>query len=583
MVKHYKNNAKGYLRGGKVHQLMGNDVKALQFYDAGLKIIDKDDKLRNVMKQMHETVSSRISKRQRTRSGETSSNPSNSDPLKYDMMQLPVEIVELILRHISFPQIVRLQQVCRSWQTFILDSPRLWSILDFRQCNKKSIRRSTLAKCLLRARFSVNELYLYNIWPRDANFIGNAITPYLKNSRLQVLHVDFNVNVFLPSKYGPLSDTDWAFFSNLTVLKIGGCEVLESEELVGMICQARFPSLRVLHFYGSTTTRPKMFVCLSELDMNFKPTNLQSLMIENSGPGMMTHTEDLAAFLQLFPRLISLYLSNFVISSREIADRSFDLATMTPQLVEFSLIHCLLYVTPTVPPTCQKFAISDSAVTPRTTTRQDNGVEVYSDDGSRVANPDEYRNLRHLDISSNTLIKDQDILGTLSRCDGRLLQRLDMHACPKITANTVPKIARICPALRVLLIGHNSWLNDSGLAALHTLRELEYLDISFTDVTFEGMLLFLAGLTGSDVDTNGKRIVMPHTTLTTRIQERVHKSRCPDGSSLTLPLKTLVMNSCTGVSLQSSNWIRRLGVHVDHDLSTMYDYINRSKKKRKAY
>ncbi|KAJ8099351.1 hypothetical protein POJ06DRAFT_198970 [Lipomyces tetrasporus] len=582
MVKHYKNNAKGYLRGGKVHQLMGNDVKALQFYDAGLKSIDKNDKLRTVMKQMHETVSSRISKRQRTMSGEALSNPKKSEPRKCDMMQLPVEIVELILRHIPFPQIVRLQEVCRSWQSFILNSPRLWSILDFRQCNKKSIRRSTLWNCLLRAGGSVNELYLYNIWPRDASLIGNAITPYLKKSRLQVLHVDFNINVFLPSRRGhALSDTDWASFSNLTVLKIGGCEVLEEEELVEVICQARFPSLRVLHFYGSTVTRPKSFLCLSELDIKLRPTNLQSLIIENSGPGMLTHTEDLVAFLQLFPHLISLYLSNFVISGRETANRHLDFATITPQLVEFSLIHSLLYVTLTVPPTCQKFAIPDSALTPRTTTRQDNGVEVYSDDGSCVANPDEYRNLRHLDISSNTVIKDEDILGALSRCDGRLLQRLDMHACPKITANTVPTIARICPALRVLLIGHNSWLNDSGLAALHTLRELEYLDISFTDVTFEGILLFLAGLTESDVDANGKRIIMPHTTLTARIQERVHKCRSSDGSSLVLPLKALVMNSCTGVSLQSSNWIRRLGVHVDHDVSTMYDYINRSKKKRK--
>ncbi|KAK9376026.1 uncharacterized protein V1513DRAFT_457397 [Lipomyces chichibuensis] len=580
MVKKDRKNAKGYLRAGKVHQLMGNDLKARQFYEIGLKNVDKNDKLQSVMKQMHETVSRRLSRREKPRSGETLLDPNDSEPRNrqsFDLMQLPVEIIEIIFRYIPFNELVRLQNVSKSWRMFMLNNPIVWSVLDFRQCNKKSIRCSTLRKCLHRAQGSVRELYLYNIWPRDASTIGNEIMPYLLTARLQVLHVDFNINIFSSSNRGnAMSDTQFSAFRNLTVLKLGGCEALESKELVELLCQSTFPSLRVLHFYGSALTRPKSFPTLSKWDNNFKPSNLRSLIIENSGAGMITDTEDLVAFLTLHPHLVSLSLSHFVVSNSAATNRFIDLASMAPHLIELSLIHSLFASAPTVPSTCQKFAIPDSCLKPRTTTRQNNGVEVYSDDSSCVANPDEYRNLRHLDISSNTILSDQDLSGVLSRCDGSLLQRLDMNACPKITAGSVSQIAKMCPALRVLLIGQNSWLNDTALAALNGLRELEYLDISSTDVTFTGVLLYFAG---SDIDANGKRI--PLTTLAAKIQERVNRYRASGDIGLRLSLKTLVMNSCTGVSLQSSNWIRSLGVHVEHDLSSMYDYTNKNKKKRK--
>ncbi|KAK9356796.1 hypothetical protein V1523DRAFT_99687 [Lipomyces doorenjongii] len=580
MVKKYRKNAKGYLRAGKIYQLMGDDVKARQFYEVGLRNVDKNDKLQSVMKQMHQTVSWRLSKREKARSGETLSDPNDSElrnQQAFDLMQLPVEIIEIIFRYVPFNQLVRLQNVSKSWRMFMLNNPMMWSVLDFRKCNRRSIRCSTLRKCLHRAQGSVSELYLYNIWPRDADIIGNEIVPYLLTAGLQVLHVDFNINIFLSSNRGhAMSDTQWRAFRNLTVLKLGGCEALESKELVELICQSTFPSLRVLHFYGSALTRPKSFPSLSKWDTNFKPSNLRSLIIENSGAGMITDTEDLVAFLTLHPHLISLSLSHFVVSNSSSTNRFIDLATIAPHLVELSLIHSLFTAAPTVPPSCQKFAIPDSCLKPRTTTRQNNGVEVYSDDSFCVANPAEYKNLRHLDISSNTILTDQDFLGVLSRCDGTLLQRLDMNACPKITTGRVSQIAEICPALRVLLIGQNSWLTDAALAALHGLRELEYLDISSTDVTFTGLLLYFAG---SDIDANGKRI--PLTTLAARIQGRVNRYRTSGDIGLRLPLKTLVMNSCTGVSLQSSNWIRSLGIHVEHDLSSMYDYTNKNKKKRK--
>ncbi|KAK9369605.1 hypothetical protein V1509DRAFT_652343 [Lipomyces kononenkoae] len=582
MVKKYRTNAKGYLRAGKIHQLMGNDLKSHSLYQQGLKNIDNNDTLYGVMKQMHDTVSLRLSRRrQRQRQREAARpddnglEPRNPTQSSCDMMQLPVEIIEKILTYIPFTQLVRLQNVSKSWRSFLQKNATVWSVLDYRQCNK-SIRFSTVRKYLQRARGSVVELYLYNVWPQDGDIIGNEIAPYLSNARLQVLHVDFNMNIFSPSIRGhAMLDAHWRAFSNLEVLKLAGCEALESNELVQVICQARLPSLRVLHFYGSALTRQKCFPGLSKWETShFKPTVLQSLIIENSGGSMMTTADDIVAFLALHPQLISLSLSHFVVSSSG-SMPTINLANIG-HLVEVSFTNCWFSSTPILPPSCQKFAIPNSSLTPRTT-RQSHGVELYSDDSDMIANPDEYRNLRHLNISSNTCLTDQIFRLVLSRCDGALLQRLDLNSCPKITTASVFDIAETCPALRVLLIGQNSWLTDAGLAALHGLAELQYLDISSTDVTFTGVLRLLAG---SDIDANRKRI--PLTSLVAKTQDRVNRYRKSDGDvGLRLPLQTLVMNSCTGISMQSSNWIRSLGVHVEHDLSSMYDYTNKNRKKRK--
>ncbi|KAK9238194.1 hypothetical protein V1525DRAFT_342213 [Lipomyces kononenkoae] len=583
MVKKYRTNAKGYLRAGKIHQLMGNDLKARNVYQEGLKNIDSNDKLYGVMKQMLGTVSLRLSREQRRRAATSDPNdvqqPRNPRQPR-DVMQLPVEIIEKILRYIPFTQLVKLQNVSKSWQKFLLNNATVWSVLDYRQC-KKSIRCSTVRKCLQRAKGGVVELYLYNVLPQDDSIIGNEIAPYLLTARLQVLHVDFNVNIFLPSKRGhAMLDTQWRAFRNLTILKIAGCEMLESKELVEVICQAGLPSLRVLHFYGSAVTIPKRFPQLSEWNTtSFKPTILRSLIIDNSGGPMMTPTDDILMFLRLHPELISLSLSRFVLLSTPSLS-TIDLANITPHLVELSLTNCSASSTPIVPPTCQKFVIANSSLIPRTTARHSNGVEVYSDGlNNIVPNPDEYRNLRHLDASSNNMLTDQDFGRVLSRCDGTVLQRLDLNGCPKITTASVFQISEFCSALRVLLIGQNSWLTDNGLAALHGLCELQYLDISSTDVTFTGVLRLLAG---SDIDADGKRI--PLTKLVARIQDDVKTFRKSAGDAgLRLPLQTLVMNSCTGISLQSSNWIRSLGVRVEHDLSSMYDYTNRNRKKRSLY
>lgn len=58
------------------------------------------------------------------------------------------------------------------------------------------------------------------------------------------------------------------------------------------------------------------------------------------------------------------------------------------------------------------------------------------------------------------------------------LKELDVSMCPWVTNDNIGKLFEICPHLNSLIISSNSQLNYKGWTALHSLVELESLDIS---------------------------------------------------------------------------------------------------------
>ncbi|KAK9237128.1 hypothetical protein V1525DRAFT_404681 [Lipomyces kononenkoae] len=107
-------NAKGYILAAKAHMGLKDDVAAVGTLALGLKsALQQED----IWKTMREVLDSREKETAKTK-----------DPEK----RLPLELFQRVLKHLPFRQLVRAQCVCRSWRVVILNTPELWTTLDFR-------------------------------------------------------------------------------------------------------------------------------------------------------------------------------------------------------------------------------------------------------------------------------------------------------------------------------------------------------------------------------------------------------------------------------------------------------------------
>ncbi|KAI4148317.1 MAG: hypothetical protein L6R39_002812 [Caloplaca ligustica] len=115
MVSDYKSSCTGYLRTGKILQLLGKDTTALGIYQYGLRNVPPSDTDFKILRQMHDGLS------------RSCIFGKAKDPLAV----LPAEIAEMVLSYFDFRQIVSLARVSRTWQAYLTSMPSLWTELDF--------------------------------------------------------------------------------------------------------------------------------------------------------------------------------------------------------------------------------------------------------------------------------------------------------------------------------------------------------------------------------------------------------------------------------------------------------------------
>lgn len=127
-IRMFEKDPTGYLRAGKVLQLMSKTDIALSIYKHG---ISKKVKNADLLQKMHDKLLLSLA-------------PAKAaDPFA----QLPIEIVEMILSYLNFRQIVYCTRVSKQWKMFIDSLPGLWMDLDFSEA-KKSIRPAFLSHCI---------------------------------------------------------------------------------------------------------------------------------------------------------------------------------------------------------------------------------------------------------------------------------------------------------------------------------------------------------------------------------------------------------------------------------------------------
>ncbi|KAK9466642.1 hypothetical protein V1512DRAFT_207785 [Lipomyces arxii] len=545
IIKMYPRSAQGYLRAGKVSQLMGQLNRAHRIYQAGLARIGQDSKHVLILVEMRDAVVCRIA-----RAGTELPAP------RVDMMHLlPPEITELILLQIPFRDRVKLQGVCKTWWTYIQSQPRLWADADFRKCNRqRKVSMSVLNKALVRTRGMLSELYLYNVELFDATTFTKTLVSAGKGGNFKVLQFDPAYDFLIPDNK-LLVDV----LRNLKVLNVGA---KATDKVFNMISTGSLPNLKVLNLYGPATpiVQRQPHVCsIGNLMPYQQPTKIESLTIDCTGRAQMgkLSAAEFWPFMQNFPELINLTLLNFYVSERLCAQFN----ETNPKLKTVDLSFSRMEVPPVYGPGLEKLALRDSDIAPETVISSSTGMVMYSH-SRRPAVPNEFTSLRHLDLSRCKRLTGARLMSTLVRCDPAVLVRLELESCAMLTKADMQHVVRTCANLQVLNLFQCVWVDDHVMLLLNSLKQLIYLDVSATNVTFAGIVMMFVG---NGRDTNNKLIPIM------KLVERMTAM----ASTNDIRLKELIIDNCFKISEQSVDWIKTLGVNVYHDVTDTYEIDRR--------
>ncbi|CAG8660160.1 29364_t:CDS:2, partial [Racocetra persica] len=116
-----KTSAKGYLRAGKVYRLLGQNAKALEIYNNGIKEVKPNDQLLHILH--------RFAKEMQENSQESTVNKSTKT---CDIVVMfPIELTHEIFESLPLASLCKASTVSKRWRHFIINSQSLWKNLDF--------------------------------------------------------------------------------------------------------------------------------------------------------------------------------------------------------------------------------------------------------------------------------------------------------------------------------------------------------------------------------------------------------------------------------------------------------------------
>ncbi|CAZ80014.1 unnamed protein product [Tuber melanosporum] len=131
----------GYLRGGKVLQLLGRDGDAIRLYEYGINKLPSGGGVgRERLEAQVRRVRSRITRREAM-----TSERKHRDPFT----ALPSEVAQIVLLHLPFHTLMLARGVSRGWRVFIESVPATFATMDLREA-RRSVGSGTF-KALVRA------------------------------------------------------------------------------------------------------------------------------------------------------------------------------------------------------------------------------------------------------------------------------------------------------------------------------------------------------------------------------------------------------------------------------------------------
>ncbi|KAI5201352.1 hypothetical protein E4T39_05204 [Aureobasidium subglaciale] len=292
-IRMFEKDPTGYLRAGKVLQMMQKTDVALSIYKHGISKKVKDVEL---LQKMHNKLLLSLA----------------PDKAADPFAQLPIEIVEMILSYLNFRQTVYCTRVSKQWNVLINSLPGLWMNLDFSEA-KKPVKSAFLSRCINTSRRKVISATLKHI--KDSEKVIKALAqscPEFDSLRVvdgglqgeSLIH-----NLKSATKLRKLTLGASAGVSSMTLPGLLlGCENLEELE-----CRAIIPGSLNIHWKGE-----------------FPKLRRLKLIRNQPSPNRTMHTLRIGTLLALTPNLQSLSLNDWatpydVLSLRELVSRLVEL------------------------------------------------------------------------------------------------------------------------------------------------------------------------------------------------------------------------------------------------------------------
>lgn len=159
MIEQEKNSCTGYLRSGKILQLMGKPDTAMDVYQLGLRRVSPGDPNTKLLKGLSDRLAGLCA-------------PAKAmDPFQV----LPIEIVDIVISFMTFDQIVHMLRVSKSWRDLLSSMPRLWADLDFSN-SRKNVSITAVRRYVRNARGTCSAVQIDRLAPLQQNILGYVVS-----------------------------------------------------------------------------------------------------------------------------------------------------------------------------------------------------------------------------------------------------------------------------------------------------------------------------------------------------------------------------------------------------------------------
>ncbi|KAI5814963.1 hypothetical protein BZA77DRAFT_90452 [Pyronema omphalodes] len=490
-------NHKGYLRAGRILQLMGKADVAVETYRYGLKQVasvvvkgasgpptptEKDEEEatrpgqlsrrqsgREMLEGMLRKTMDRIEAAKRKTSGGKGHDP---------LMMLPLELVDMIFQQLPFESLMVLQRVSRGWKNFLTTYDRSYNCLDFSSA-RKPISSRTIKTYLSRGGPRVKTAILKHV--EKSPLI--AISSHCKNlTSLHILSTNGLIDISEPAKLA----------KNLISITIDSPTT--ASQIIEVIKHAsKLESLTCRHITPSS-----MFDCHSiEQRPALKHLSLTWWSQDNFYPPLVTSNFD--TMLEFLPNLESLSLQQGQLG-------------LLPTPADFRCLEKLqsltfrgtdIWTIPLLPPSLRHLDLSEN---PSLRYRP---------------NKDFIPNLESLSLSQNPAFTIEDVISMLSGTPDYetpitppvRIKHLDLSLCPKIDCSTLTWLLS-CPTspstspplsetLEFLSLAGNTTLTDEISLEIQRFENLKRVDVSGTRISGIGLCNIAKGKKIEFVAVNG--------------------------------------------------------------------------------
>ncbi|KAK9320215.1 hypothetical protein V1517DRAFT_329987 [Lipomyces orientalis] len=535
-----------------------------------------------------------------------STNEKRRDPLN----MLPCDVVQYIFLRLSFPERIRLKQVCKSWDAHIRNTPDLWKVWDFRDC-KRPVAYTDILKISQIAQNICFEAYLENILIPDLDKALEVVFNVIGMNPGVLSRLEINICTTIFDEYYYFSQSRKQGLRQLRALKL---PLDDSAAFVRLLASLNFPGLEEVFLFGDSPRHVETHALWFDIpgpddaEFNLLPA-MKRLRIgsQKSTTSTQDHRNDFVIGMDFDSPTVSLdpgstnklvammpNLDSFIyvrVKSRCIGKQDEIFQTRinlrrNENLREVILTQSILINFPILPLNCQTVIIDACDVLPRVVEEDPDGRMRYlaplpHEDPYDIEDR-EYKSIEKFDASCAERMTDYDSIYLFGIFDPDKLTDFsirywirkfrmnlsfgdDIWEAPRPWRIDEPGltpahyITRMLPWLKRFDVSCTA-TNDTTLRIFRDLRALEYINLAGCNVTFQGVWFLLTGEWDSRYS-NGA--FQPPA-----LSRQQWESR----------LKTIILVKCPKISQEAIAWLENQGISTGRDiLDGSLDYLKRWK------